>query len=276
MKNSLSVAVIVLWSLCLAPAYAGVSCKPQLTNNITDYVAQQLILDMLIDVQQQFLDRFIADSRTEKSERALFQRFLDVTLAARKGNNNIMQGEYLSKEYLADWGVTLVDPREDKVKLAEERARVIANDCPRYRLLTAKSCGNNARQLDAHNFLTFYLRNVQGICGKPVKWKPSRRVGMFKTLFELLSGSKEKRFTKLRKFHAQPHHRYFRRGSFREEGNFFTLFYLDFLVESIQAKAPNFAYNHFLPARVDIVEKYSNLKYLIRLLRILMVNPAGM
>lgn len=269
MKNWLG--VIVILTLLLAPAYAATSCKPQLTDNITDYVAQQLILEMLIDVQQQFLERFIADSRTKESERALFKRFLEVTLAARKDNNT--QSQYLSKVFLADWGVTLVDPREDKVKLAEEKARVVANDCPSYRLLTVQSC---AKQLDAHNFLTFYLRNVQGICGEPVKWKPSLKRGKIKTLFELLSGPKEERFRKLYEFHEQPRHRYFRRGPFREVGNFFTLFYLDFLVESIRVKAPDFAYSHFLPAREDVVEKYLNLGYLRRLLRVLMMNPAGM
>jgi len=269
MKNliRLLVAVIItLWmTVFSSPLYATL-CQSQLTNKVTDYVAQQLILELLIEVQKIFLKRSIADSGTEKSGLPLLQKFLDVTLAAQQ-KASMNHSEHLCSVFLDKINVTLIDPRASKVKLAKERGLVVATECPRYKLLTRPNCGKR-KHLDLHNLFTFYLRNVHGICGEAIIWEPLQRRGPVKTLFEQLS-SKE-RFAKLYKFHEQPAN-----GEFRERNNFFTLFYLDFLAESIRVKEPDLVYREFLGVREDIIKKYPNLRYLQRLLRYLM-NEGGL
>ncbi|EDN71548.1 hypothetical protein BGP_0725 [Beggiatoa sp. PS] len=163
----------------------------------------------------------------------------------------------------------MVDPRAIKVKLAKEGAHVIANECPRYQLLKSNACSKD--RLDIHNFFVFYLLNVRGICGPPVKWEPSQAEAPIKPFFDLLS-EPNKRFAKLYKFHEQPDNGIFRKDIQVKEKNFFILFYLDFLAESIRVKEVDFVYQEFLGPREDIIDKYPMLGYLRRLLHSLMVR----
>jgi hypothetical protein len=260
-KRGLAAAsIMTLWLMLFSSTYAVPACQSELTNSITDHAAKRLILGSLIDLQQRFLERYIADPHTEQSEKTLVKPFLEATLAAQQDNNK-QPRQYLANVSLKKMGVTLVDPRAIKVKLARERVRVMANECPRYRLLTSGR-GCSKRKLDMHNFFAFYLQNVQGLCGAPVNWKPTYHQGVIK-YFKLLS-SKE-RFKVLYKFHEQTVN-----GQFGIRRNFFTLFYLDFLVESVRVKEPNMAYYEFLAARPDLIEKYPTLRYLRDMMSVLM------
>ncbi|EDN71549.1 secreted protein [Beggiatoa sp. PS] len=61
LMNRFSVRIALLGLLFFSyPIYAA-SCQSSLTKDITDYAAKRLILDLLIEVQQEFLTRSITE-----------------------------------------------------------------------------------------------------------------------------------------------------------------------------------------------------------------------
>ncbi len=259
--------LIFLGLTLLSQSMLAASCQSQLTDSITDYANKHLILNLLIEVQQAVLQRSLRNPKYQ-SQYPLFEQFREASLSAQ--NNTFTKSNFLANEYLADRDITLVDPRKIKLELTTQKADVIASECPRYQLLTAKDCSKD--KLDIHNFFTFYLHNVRGICGKPVEWVPTQTDAPIKPFFEVLS-EPNKRFLLLYEFHEQPYN-----GMFREDlrvppqKNFFVAFYLDFLAESIRAKAVDFVYQEFLGPREDVIERYPTLGYLRPLLNSLMVT----
>ena len=250
--------------------HAQSTCTPTVSNSMTDYIVQHSILQELMVIQQKFLERYLADPRYKTRENQTYRDFLEVTVAART-HKNIAKKD-LPQKVLEEFGMILIDPRPLQVILKKEKARVVSEECPDYQLLTLSQCGKQRKQrknLEMHHLIVFYVRNIHGLCGKPITWTP-RTVPIVTLFFDLLSS--EQGLAKRYDFLVNTQNKRFLRGT--ERNNFLKLFYINFVLEAVRSKDDsiiNLAVTEILATQQGqiFMEKYPTLKILRKTLRVL-------
>ena len=259
--------VIGMTFLVISTVQATTSCPIKISESMTDYIAQQSILQELMVIQQKFLERYLDDPRYKSRDNRTFRDFLEVTVAART-HKNITKKE-LPQQVLEEFGMILIDPRPLQIKLGKEKARVISEECPDYQVLTLSQCHGQSKHFEMHHLIVFYVRNIHGLCGKPITWTPST-MPIVTSFFNLLSS--EQGLAKRYEFLVNIQNKRFLKRTNRN--NFLKLFYINFVLEAIRSKDDsiiNLAVTEILASLQGefFMEKYPTLRILSKTLRVL-------
>lgn len=223
----------------------GPSRLEDLPSEIRDFVALDAVSAILPAAQLEVIDYYLKDEATTPEESALLERHK--LLLEGSGNDGAPP---VAARHLDKLGITLVDPRPVSKRLVHEREAVEDEVCGRIELVDDADASG-----ERHNLIVFYVKNVLGLCGERVDWRPadaSSAIGDFYALFA--DGNYYK--------NLDAHLEDFRNEPFMRRHNLFEAVYFQYLRLAFEARSIDFPRREFVDRRLDLRRSCPELKYL--------------
>lgn len=229
---------------------------------VADYIGKRCMLKILPHAQAMLIIDYLNDADThlttsEKTELKRFLQLSDVDIL----QSSAVDSDYEETVYLEKFRFWLYDPRRLAAEV-DQLEQVIQNDiCKKVRLKTGTS---GDKMIEWHNYLVFYLRNVHGICGDTLQWKPSGKYYFISDLYNSV-GQSESVYKTLRDYFLDARNR-----PFQLSDNYSMTTYFYYLLLSYEQKHVKMALQEFLVKRqMDLGRRFHEMKYMRALLAVM-------
>lgn len=168
-----------------------IDCQKDLPVSMTRYLVLRNLYDMFLTIQPRIIQHIMIElkkGRHEIPER--LQQFSSLSITQANSHYTMDQ-----------FDVTLFDYQTLQPQLAMLKEIAEQEACPMLQPLDRNFCTQG--EWDQHMLLSYYVRNIHGLCGEPITWQPAENSGQIvRDLHQIFSSSQF--FSKLDYYYEQP------------------------------------------------------------------------